>query len=302
MKKIGLVAIIIATLLTATGCGDAGIYKEATENLESGNYQQTIDLLNTIPNYNDVNGLRDKAQASIDFNLAVSELEQKNTSLDAVFSSAQDVLDSGKTALDASLFTTLQTTISEVRESKTLPLPIPETTAEILAAIEAMKIIDYSDNINEIITAQTNLSNSIIQYEQVTNPTGDFVINRIKNIETIVDIQGVTEDNDPNGNLNKQGGYTSTTYFSSSLIDQASVYGDSLIDKGTDAGGGIEVYATVEDANKRNDYLAGFDGGMFASGSHVVLGTVVIRTSDELTATQQNELTAQIIAVLTVLE
>ena len=38
-----------------------------------------------------------------------------------------------------------------------------------------------------------------------------------------------------------------------------------------------------------NDYLAAFDGGIFASGSHTVVGTVLVRTSNELTASQQKK-------------
>ncbi len=46
---------------------------------------------------------------------------------------------------------------------------------------------------------------------------------------------------------------------------------------------------------KRDSYLASFDGaGMLNSGSHKVLGTIVIRTSTKLTATQQNEFTNNI--------
>ena len=68
-----------------------------------------------------------------------------------------------------------------------------------------------------------------------------------------------------------------------------------IVDKGTQGGGCIEVYANVEDAEKRNTYLSAFDGaGMLNPGSHTVLGTIVIRTSDKLTATQQDEFTQKI--------
>ena len=121
----------------------------------------------------------------------------------------------------------------------------------------------------------------------------------LKKVENIVDISAVTEDNDPNGNLNKAGGYTAQVYFSSDLVNQSEVYGASLIEKGTDAGGSIEVYANVEDATARNEYLASFDGGIFASGSHTVVGTALVRTSDELPASQQQTLEANIITALT---
>ena len=59
-----------------------------------------------------------------------------------------------------------------------------------------------------------------------------------------------------------------------------------------------EVYATEEDALERDAYLAGFDGTAFASGSHTVVGTVVVRTSNLLTASQQKALEAEIVDTL----
>ena len=79
-------------------------------------------------------------------------------------------------------------------------------------------------------------------------------------------------------------------------------YKDVLIDKGTDAGGAIEVYSTVEDAEKRRDYLATYDGTIFANGTHTVIGTVLVRTSNELTASQQKELEQKVIEALTKLD
>ena len=78
--------------------------------------------------------------------------------------------------------------------------------------------------------------------------------------------------------MDKAGGYTAQVFFSSDLVNQSEVYGTTIIEKGTAAGGSIEVYSNVEDANSRNEYLAAFDGGFFASGSHTVIGTVVVRT------------------------
>ena len=94
-------------------------------------------------------------------------------------------------------------------------------------------------------------------------PTEAYVIKCLEKVPNVTGISAVTEDNDPNGNLNKAGGYTSP-----------------------------------EDAEKRNTYLASFDGSIFASGSHSVIGTVVVRTSNELKASQQKEMEANIIAAL----
>ncbi|MGM9646399.1 MAG: hypothetical protein ACI3XS_06900 [Eubacteriales bacterium] len=133
----------------------------------------------------------------------------------------------------------------------------------------------------------------------LNNPSEEYVISCLKKVPCIDEIKAVTEDNDPNGQLNKDGGYTAQIYFSYELVNQDDVYGDTLIDKGTSAGGSIEVYKTKEEANKRNDYLSSFDGGILSSGSHTVIGTIIIRTSNELTATQQKGLESNIISALT---
>lgn len=44
------------------------------------------------------------------------------------------------------------------------------------------------------------------------------------------------------------------------------------------------------------------DGGIFSPGSHRVVGTVIIRTSNQLTASQQKELEEKLIASLTELK
>ena len=98
--------------------------------------------------------------------------------------------------------------------------------------------------------------------------------------------------------LNKTGGYTSTVYFSYDKVNVSFLDG-TIIENGTDGGGSIEVYSTEEDVNKRNDYLASFDGGILSSGSHTVVGTVLVRTSNYLTASQQKELENAIIEKLT---
>lgn len=143
------------------------------------------------------------------------------------------------------------------------------------------------------------MTDSVAQVKLVTNPSEAFVIERLQGVEGIQDISAVTEENDPNGQLGKDGGYTATVYFTSPMVDQSKVFGNSVIEKGTDGGGAIEVYANPSDANKRKDYLASFDGSVLSSGSHEVVGTVLVRTSNKLTASQQDQLESAIIEALT---
>lgn len=105
--------------------------------------------------------------------------------------------------------------------------------------------------------------------------------------------------NDPNGQLNKAGGYIADIFFSVDVIYQNGIPGTTLVEKGTDAGGSIEVYLTAKDAEKRNAYLSSFDGGILSSGSHKVIGTCVVRTADSLTASLQNILESNIEKILT---
>lgn len=234
--------------------------------------------------------------AETKFNVAVKEVDAKNTELTSAMNDAQKILDKKEAVYDNTTKEAFITALSDAKAAQRKIPDLPKKTADINAETKKLsEPLDYSSVINAISEKQTAYQNSVLQMKQITNPNEDFVIQRLKGIPNISGYQAVTEDHDPNGNLNKQGGYTSTVYFSTPLIDQSSVYGNDIVDKGTECGGAIEVYASEEDAEKRDSYLASFDGaGMLNSGSHKVLGTIVIRTSTKLTATQQNEFTNNI--------
>ena len=234
--------------------------------------------------------------AETKFNATVKEVEAKNTELTSAMNDAQKILDKKEAVYDNTTKEAFITALSDAKAAQRKIPDLPKKTADINAETKKLsEPLDYSSVINAISEKQTAYQNSVLQMKQITNPNEDFVIQRLKGIPNISGYQAVTEDHDPNGNLNKQGGYTLTVYFSTPLIDQSSVYGNDIVDKGTECGGAIEVYASEEDAEKRDSYLASFDGaGMLNSGSHKVLGTIVIRTSTKLTATQQNEFTNNI--------
>lgn len=152
-----------------------------------------------------------------------------------------------------------------------------------------------------IIQETEELLYTLILAQQITKPDEYWVIDRLKTIDCITDVEAVTKDHDPNQFLNVDGGYISCIYFLVEGIDQNSIKGTSVIDKGTDAGGAIEVYKTVADALNRCEYLSQFDDTLLYSGSYAILGTTVIRTSYLLTNEQQIELTNKIITAFTAL-
>lgn len=247
--------------------------------------------------------LKPHLEAIEDYNKVVEVIEKQNDELDSKIKKIQNLIDSNEKVIDENIVTKAKEVTKKAGASKFIVDDRPVTTKNIIKETEKMSTPpDYTEIFEELDNTYVAYDTSIKQYKQLTNPSEEFVIQRLQTVDEIVDVRAVTEDNDPNGNLNKPGGYTATVYFESKKVDQSKVYGTTLIDKGTDAGGAIEVYAKEEDAKKREEYLAGFDGSILVSGTHKVVGTVLIRTSNELTATQQKKLEAKIIKALSELK
>ena len=161
--------------------------------------------------------------------------------------------------------------------------PADEAAAQQLLMVEAQKPKQYD-------------------MKQLVKPSQTFVEERLALVPGITGIQSVTEDHDPNKKLNKVGGYTSSTYFTYSGVAMdpyvRNYYANKdIVEIGNVGGGNIEAYRSAKEANVRNVYLDEVDP-YISTGSHTVAGTCVIRTSEDLTATQQNILTQQIINAL----
>lgn len=228
------------------------------------------------------------------FNDAAKGLEEKNAELNEAIDSLQAVITSGESPLETEVLEAAETTATTSKAAIQEVPEMPSGDDAIKAATEEMNAVDYSKQLADIEEKKTALETSIKQMTQLTNPSEAFVVQRLEEIESITGIGAATEDNDPNNQLGKQGGYTASVYFSSSLVNQDEVFGEGIVGKGTDGGGCIEVYRSAEDAESRSTYLGAFDGSILATGSHEVLGTVLIRTSNKLTASQQVDLTAEI--------
>lgn len=141
------------------------------------------------------------------------------------------------------------------------------------------------------------------------NPDVKVVKEKIETLNDISDICIVTEDHDPNGKLNKQGGYTGALFFVNKNIDTTyyqehwddkemkTVKSNDACDMGTVAGGSIEIYANESDAKKRNLYLEQMDA-IISGGYHEIKGTLVIRISNDLTASEQKDFVDKIIKAI----
>lgn len=161
------------------------------------------------------------------------------------------------------------------------------------------------DTIKEDISTLKEMKNSIDTKseiaDQLINPKEEWVISKLENCTDIAHIQSVTESNDPNKLLNKDGGYTSTVYFTVKQITDDDEYTDS-IKLGTDGGGCIEVYKNINDAKSRCTYLESFNNSILATGSYSLIGTMVVRTSYQLDEESQYNLTDEIFNSLTTLK
>ena len=241
----------------------------------------------------------EEEQAAEDaFNAEVARIQAELEERDAGVEEAQAVIDDERLALDDTLKPALQTAVSEASAIEFAAPKMQRSVDDINSATEDLKKITYTDQLQSLKDATKALSDSIKKYELVNAPEEAYVIKCLKTVKDIDGIAAATEDHDPNGNLHKSGGYTSQVYFSSPLVDHSYMDND-IIEAGTEGGGSIEVYKTADEATKRDEYLAGLDGTITASGSHKVVGTCIVRTSDDLTATQQNDLEETIIEALT---
>ena len=237
--------------------------------------------------------------AKADFDKQVERIHSQEDELNESVTKAKEFLDNCGTPLFEEDKDNLKVSIQNAEDSIVVVPSRPKELEDIVKVTESELVkIDYSDVIVDVKGCQKDLEKSVKMFELLSNPSPEFVVERLKSVENITGVEATTEENDPNGNMNKPGGYTVQAYFSYSLIDQNSVFGNSIIEKGTDCGGSVEVYTSVEDANRRNEYLANFDGTILSGGSHRVVGTLVVRTSEELTASEQKELESNIIEVL----
>ncbi len=155
------------------------------------------------------------------------------------------------------------------------------------------------DRIYRLVDDLEELAYEYTIVDQITCPEASWVKERLSRVSDIENIAFVTMGNDPNGLLDKEGGYTDCIYFSVKSVNQTSVKGSNTVERGTDGGGAIEVYDNLEYALNRCDYLAQFDGTLLYSGSYTVVGTMVIRTSYKLSNQEQVDLTDKIIQSFT---
>ncbi len=244
-----------------------------------------------------------KSQAKIEFEEASAALETKNQELDSAVSDLKVLLESEDKPLDLTLLGQSAETLKNADSAKVFPPEMEKGEEAIAAQVSKLNDVDYSPVISELKKLTEEMTTSIQQCKLVTNPPEEQVMNRILKVENITNAEAVTVENDPNGMLNKPGGYTSAIFFECNLVPAKTQFkGTSPLEKGTPGGGCLEVYSTTEDTESRNAYLSTFDGRIFAAGKHAVIGTIVIRVSGEMKDSDQELMIQRLIDALTTLK
>ncbi|HES4623128.1 TPA: EbhA [Streptococcus pyogenes] len=204
-------------------------------------------------------------EAVINFNKAVKTVQTKNKALKSDIAKAEKLVKSNQQPLDTKTLDSLKATVATAKSGlRKIPRVADKTKAINKQTKMLNQPIDYSKATQSLADSSSAYTNSVRQLNQITSPSQAFIEERLKEIPTITGIQSVTE----------------------------TVDGNDIIAKGSDGGGNVEVYKTAKEAESRNTYISAFDGqGMLNPGSHYVYGTLVIRTSRYLTASQQTALT-----------
>ncbi len=134
----------------------------------------------------------------------------------------------------------------------------------------------------------------------VSSPSAEYVMAALHQLEHVVGIEQDPEVGEGGLKAAEDEECIARIFFTSSLVDQSGFEEEkSTLEKGTTAGGSIDIYSNVEDAITRDRYLHEFDDSqLFNPGSHAIAGTIVIRTSKELDEEDQIAFTDSIVASL----
>ncbi|MBR4157937.1 MAG: hypothetical protein IKR07_03375 [Oscillospiraceae bacterium] len=317
MKRVLCLLLALLTVLPMAGCTSRA-EKEAAA-LEALRLEAVESAKSAVRDYNEA---ADAYKTEIEeVNGRIGEVLEVNAAFDEALDAVQARIDEEPIPYDPETLTALQEALASAREARVEdPVPLEVTvetfaaddslsteSAQALAAQAAqsaqqlrkcekpalMDVPDYSAQLAAVDAALEPYAASVERIRPVIAPSDEYVTERLLTVGTIAAANAVTEDHDPNGNLGKDGGYIGCVFFRDSRI---SVWSFRLnpgsdrndpVDVGTQGGGSVEIYATQEEAEKRLPYLDRFKSQI---GIYGVLGSLVIRVTDQISRQKQREL------------
>lgn len=241
--------------------------------------------------------------ATHNFEVVSNKLERMNNELDSLIQKSENVVETEDIALNEETRAILKGAISDAKQARKEVSRKPLLAKDIEIATNMMEQVDYTDIVKSLEEKYIDFDKSIKQYKLVDNPTEEYLLSRLKTVKGIFNITAYTEETDTNKYLNKAKWYYSKIVFQHEDVQHSAIeYGHPIEEVGNPAGGCVEAFKTVEDAERRNQELQSQEGTVRSPGSHKVIGTVLVRTSDDLTTAKQKELEQAIIDALTYIE
>ena len=153
---------------------------------------------------------------------------------------------------------------------------------------------------------ETEVSTSV-QYDSSITPDVDYVMDRLNYVSDISGTSALSASQEGEAEAEAEAaspalpaGCVSQVFFNANIL-QASSDGltpDQVVRIGARNGGIVEIYGTLEEAQARDSYLAGFDGTLF-SDYHARVGACVVRLSCRLNENQRKVLEQEIVQALT---
>lgn len=182
-------------------------------------------------------------------------------------------------------------------KAKKIPTVEEDKLSVFYSLLKGNKVSSIEADTKTLKQMKSTLENNSTIINSIINPSEDWVISKIKDCNFIDSVKAVTQDNDPNNLLGKDGGYTGAIYFTINKLTE-----DKNVDPvklGTNCGGCIEIYKNTNDAKQRCEYLKQFDNSFLQTGSYTTIGTLVVRTSYQLEVDSQYFVTNKIFKALT---
>jgi len=243
-------------------------------------------------------------EANDKYTISYEIVYNKNIELDNLIKKAEKLVNSKNKALDEVIRKNLVSEIRKAKESKKELTIKPVLIKKIIKETNKLNKVNYENTIEILKSLYDELNLSIKKYNLVDNPAEEYVVSRLKEINEIYNITPYTEDTDKDRYLGKPKRYYSKIVFQHKKVEHYGLENNlmSITEVGNSAGGCVEIFKTVEDAENRNQELKDLEGTNRSPGSHKVIGTILIRTSDDLTKSQQEKLEEKIIEVLTKLD
>lgn len=233
-KKIAISAVVLAVLACAVFFFTIWSARQAASN--------AVDAFNAAA---------EKYNSEIEpYNKAAEEIASANEELQKVLDRAKKDIDSGDEAYEPDKLDDLKKEMEEAQKlfaevptridpfdmlsvtasfnSSELAVQQQEAEASLAAVEEAElripeipEVPDFSDAKKRVTEKCEAYEKSVQMLKNITCPPDSFVRERLQKIDTVVQAGAVSEENDPNGLLGKEGGYTGCVYFLDERIDRS---------------------------------------------------------------------------------